>query len=82
MRCPICSEEVKAEDQAERWGPEFAHATCVTAYEAGKAAERERLAEACNAYAVRLRAMPYPELPTPVEVANDLRDLALGPNAE
>ena len=42
MRCPICSEEVRDVDQAERWGPEFAHATCVTAYNAGKAAERER----------------------------------------
>ena len=42
MRCPICSEEVRDVDQAERWGPEFAHATCVSAYNAGKAAERER----------------------------------------
>ena len=45
MRCPICSEEVRDTDQAERWGPEFAHSTCVTAYNAGKAAERERYAK-------------------------------------
>jgi hypothetical protein len=50
------------------------------AWQAGRAAERRRFADACNAYAVRLRAMPAAELPTPVEVANDLRDLALGPN--
>jgi hypothetical protein len=51
MRCPICSEEVKSEDQADRWGPEFAHATCVTAYNAGKADERERCASLCEAHA-------------------------------
>ena len=45
MRCPICSEEVRDTDLAERWGPEFAHATCVTAYNAGKTAEREQCAE-------------------------------------
>ena len=44
MRCPICSEEVRAEEQAIPWGPEFAHATCVTAYSAGQADERERCA--------------------------------------
>ena len=50
--------------------------------DAAVASERERLTAACNAYAVRLRAMPPAKLPTPVEVANDLRDLAqgLGPN--
>ncbi len=44
MRCQICSEEVRDEEQAQQWGPEIAHATCVTAYRAGKADERERIA--------------------------------------
>lgn len=45
--------------------------------------QRERFAAGCNAYAVRLRSTAANKLPTPVEVANDLRDLAmgLGPNA-
>ena len=37
MRCPICHEEVASAEQAERWGPEFAHTRCVTAYNYGKA---------------------------------------------
>ena len=41
MRCPICSEEVRDTDQAERWGPEYAHATCVAAYNAGAGAVRK-----------------------------------------
>lgn len=36
MRCPICNDDVEAAEQAMRWGPEFAHARCVTAYNYGK----------------------------------------------
>lgn len=36
MRCPICNEDVLATEQAEQWGPEWAHSTCVTAYNYGK----------------------------------------------
>lgn len=44
MRCPICSEEVRDTEQAERWGPDLAHVTCVTAYNAGKADKTECIA--------------------------------------
>lgn len=51
MRCPICSEEVGDARQARRWGPEFAHARCVTAFNVGKEDERERCAALADEYA-------------------------------
>ena len=36
MRCPICDEDVLATERAEQWGPEWAHSTCVTAYNYGR----------------------------------------------
>lgn len=36
MRCPICSEEVADVEEVQRWGPEWAHSRCVTAYNHGK----------------------------------------------
>lgn len=37
MRCPICHEEVSSTEQAQQWGPEWAHSNCVTAFNVGKA---------------------------------------------
>ena len=48
------------------------------AYDAGVSSARESIAVACNDYAVAIRATPQTRQPSPVEVANHLRDLALG----
>lgn len=37
MKCPICHEEVSSTEQAQQWGPEWAHSNCVTAFNVGKA---------------------------------------------
>jgi hypothetical protein len=58
MRCPICKEDVKARSHAERWGPEFAHATCVAAYNAGKDDARESERQLRRLLAVRV-GMPH-----------------------
>lgn len=50
MRCPICNEEVRGDEKAERWGPEFAHANCVTAHNTGKATERDRIIAWLDSY--------------------------------
>jgi hypothetical protein len=47
MRCAICGEETLGFNPV-KWGPEFAHRTCVKAFEAGKIAEREACANDCG----------------------------------
>lgn len=74
MQCPICNEEVRADDQAERWGPEFAHTTCVTAYNAGVATERDRWMEASGAVSAGVQAADLPG----VQLVTQIRLLALG----
>lgn len=46
MRCEICCESIGNADR-ERWGPEFAHKTCVTAFKHGQVDWQETEREAC-----------------------------------
>jgi hypothetical protein len=36
MKCPICCTEIALGEEHHRWGPEWAHARCVVAYNIGK----------------------------------------------
>lgn len=45
MKCSICSKEMTHQERSERWGPEYAHSNCVTAFEAGQATNVYRIAE-------------------------------------
>jgi hypothetical protein len=42
MKCAICHEETIGRDPV-KWGPEFAHRTCVVAFDAGVDVERYRM---------------------------------------
>lgn len=44
MKCAICNEETIGRDPV-KWGPEFAHRTCVIAFDAGVDVERHRMLE-------------------------------------
>lgn len=52
MKCAICNEETIGADPV-KWGPEFAHKTCVTAFYAGVDVERERCVAVCEDVARR-----------------------------
>ena len=47
MKCAICAEETLGRDQV-KWGPEFAHRTCVTAFNTGVQDEREACGSLCH----------------------------------
>ena len=46
MRCAICAVSIGNAEQ-ERWGPEFAHTTCVIAFKHGQIDGQETEREAC-----------------------------------
>lgn len=46
MKCAICNEETIGRDPV-KWGPEFAHRTCVIAFEHGQIDGQETEREAC-----------------------------------
>lgn len=46
MECPICNEEIGAAN-AGRFGPEFAHNTCIVAFKQGQIDGQETEREAC-----------------------------------
>lgn len=52
MKCAICNEETIGSDPV-KWGPEFAHSTCVIAFKHGQIdgqeTEREACAKVCEA---------------------------------
>jgi hypothetical protein len=51
MECAICHEETLGRDPV-RWGPEFAHRTCVVAFDVGADVERSACIEAGQALLV------------------------------
>ena len=55
MRCGICNIDA-ASHEATRWGPEFAHKTCVVAFNAGKLNEREACEQVCHEIELDARA--------------------------
>ena len=46
MKCAICNEETIGRDPV-KWGPEFAHSTCVIAFKHGQIDGQETEREAC-----------------------------------
>ena len=50
MRCEICGESI-GNSESERFGPEFAHKTCVIAFKHGQIDGKETEREACAATA-------------------------------
>lgn len=57
MKCAICNEETIGRDPV-KWGPEFAHRTCVIAFGAGVDVERHRMLEMVrdDAYAMTFQS--------------------------
>lgn len=59
MRCEICGESI-GNSESERFGPEFAHKTCVIAFKHGQIDGQETEREACARLCAHLYSVCVP----------------------